>query len=184
MTTASYAVVQSGVVINMIVADSGFAAPLGTTLVPSSTAQIEWNYDGSTFAPPAPPAMTKAQLIAYAMNKAAAIEAGGISVNIAASGAPQNVECASDTLSYARVSAAAAVAIANPSETVVQVFPSGVVTLTAAQVEAIFAAISNFYVAVQATLGAVVTAIAAGTITTTAQIDAPPSPLPAWPNNS
>jgi hypothetical protein len=121
----------------------------------------------------------------YALNKAARIEAGGITVNIAASGQPaQNVECATDPLSYARVSAAAAVAIANPSETVMQVFPSGVVTLTAAQVETIFAAISNFYVAVQATLGAVVTAIAAGTITTTAQIDAPPSPIAAWPANS
>ncbi len=77
MTTASYAIVQSGVVINMIVADSGFAAPLGTTLVPSSTAQIGWNYDGSTFSPPTPPALTTAQLVAYARAKATAIEAGG-----------------------------------------------------------------------------------------------------------
>ena len=144
---------------------------------PASEAALEAQFPGYSG--------NQTALTLYAQNKATRIEAGGITVNIAASGQPaQNVECATDPLSYARISAAAAVAIANPSETVVQVFPSGVVTLTAAQVEAIFAAISNFYVAVQATLGAVVTAIAAGTITTTAQIDAPPSPLPAWPNNS
>jgi hypothetical protein len=157
----------------------GYTAAAGEFLSspePASEATLEAHFAGYSG--------IKTALNIYAQNKAAAIEAGGITVNIAASGPPQNVECATDTLSYARLSAAAAIANANPSETVEQVFPSGVVTLTAAQVEAIFAAISSFYVAVQATWGAVAGAIAAGTITTTAQIDTPPSPIPAWPANS
>jgi len=147
---------------------------------------IGWLIDaqGIASAPPKP-IYTASQLIAYAKKKASMIETGGITIDIASSGHPaQNIQCGTDVLSYARVSAASAFAIANPSAAITHVFPSGVVMLTAQQVETIFEAICNFYVAVQATWGAVMMAINAGTITTTAQIDTPPSPIPAWPKNS
>ena len=59
-----------------------------------------------------------------------------------------------------------------------------VVRLTPAQVSIIASAVAALRSSAYATWSAVVAAIAAGTITTTAQIDAPPSPIPAWPANS
>jgi len=122
---------------------------------------------------------TLLQLVAYAQNKAQAIEAGGISVNIALSGPAQNVECATDPVSVGRLTAAYAFAQANPSETVTYPFVTGPEMLNAAQVTTIFNAVMGFYQATTNELSAAVSAINATTITSFAQIDALP-----WPANS
>ena len=134
-------------------------------------------------APPAP-APSIAQLIAYAGAKQQRIATGGTQVNIGASAAPQMVEASTDALSLAWLNGAAALASGNAAATFSWSTSGGSVTLTSAQVLTIYSAVQSFIQASFATLGAVVNAINAGTITTTAQIDAPPAPIPAWPVNS
>ena len=130
-------------------------------------------------------AIPTAPLITYAFKKQSTIAAGGVSVNIASSGPPQMVECSTDPASLTLLNTAAAVAAANPSATTPWVPSSGVpVTLTAAQVLTIAAAVDAFIQSIFATLAGVCTAINAGAITATAEIDTPPTGIPAWPVNS
>jgi hypothetical protein len=126
-----------------------------------------------------------AALAAYAQSKQGAIATGGISVNVGSSGSPQMVEASTDTTSLVLLQGAASIAQGNSSATFQWVQPSGVsVTLTAAQITTIFTAVAAFLQATFTTLAAVLAAITGNTITTTAQIDTPPSPIPAWPVNS
>jgi hypothetical protein len=127
---------------------------------------------------------TAAQLVAYAQAKQNAIATGSIKVNIGTSGAPVYVEAAMDALSLAWLTGAASIAGGNSSATLTWAQSTGPVTLTAAQTLTIYAAVQTFVQSTFAALGAVIAAINAGTITTTAQIDTPPAPLPAWPVNS
>jgi hypothetical protein len=133
----------------------------------------------AALAPYAPPPPSKERLVAYARARSVAIEAGGISVNIGTLQAPQNVECATDAQAVSRLMLAVLDAQANPSDTVDYPFSSGVVTLSAAQVAAIYQAVTALYKAATNALAAVGTAIANGSITSFAQIDAYP-----WPANS
>ena len=120
-------------------------------------------------------------LVPYANAKQTAISGGGISVNVGTS----TVECSTDVASLILLQGAASIAAANPSETFNWVPSTGTpVTLTAAQITTMFGAVSAFIQATFTTLSGVIAAINAGTITTTAQIDRPPSPIPAWPVNS
>ncbi len=138
----------------------------------------------AAYAAPTPPAPTQAGLLAYASAKQLAIATGSITVNIGTSGAPQSVKAAMDALSLAWLNGAAALASGNAAASFTWSQPTGAVTLTSAQVLAIYAAVQTFIQSTFATLGPLLTAIAAGTIATTAQIDAPPAPIPAWPVNS
>ena len=53
----TYAVVKSGVIVNVIVWDgvSEWSPPEGTTIVKTDTAGIGWLWDGETFYNPMPP---------------------------------------------------------------------------------------------------------------------------------
>lgn len=125
----------------------------------------------------------KQLLINYAIAKQQKIVGGGISVNIATSGAPQMIEASTDATSLAFLNTAVAVAAANPAATTPWVSTSGtVVTLNATDVAKISAAVQAFVQATFATLGAVIAAINAGTVTTQATVDN--FAAPAWPANS
>jgi hypothetical protein len=54
--TSRWAVIENGIVINIILADADFAAALGA--VPGEGAQIGWQWDGTAFAPPVSAAPT------------------------------------------------------------------------------------------------------------------------------
>jgi hypothetical protein len=126
-----------------------------------------------------------AGLAAYAAAKQSVIMTGGISVNIAASGAPQMVEASTDPASLVLLQGAVSIAQANPAATFQWVPSTGApVTLTATQINTIFGAVSTFLQETFTTLAEVLTAIGVGSITTKAGVDAPPSPIPAWPANS
>jgi hypothetical protein len=127
---------------------------------------------------------TPAGLATYAAAKQAAIMAGGISVNVGGTNA-EMVDASTDTMSLVLLQGAVSIAQAKPGATFPWVQDNGVaVTLTAAQVLVIFATVSAFLQATFAALAGVLAAISAGTITTKAQVDTPPSGVPGWPVNS
>ena len=144
-----------------------------------------WLFNGTTFVQPSAGNYTPAQLAAYAQVKQDQIMGGGISVNIGSSSAPQNVEAGTSTASLILLQGAAAMAQANSAATFQWVESSGAsVTLTATQMLSILSAVTTFLQSTFTVLAAVLAAINAGTITTKAQVDTPPSPVAAWPVNS
>jgi hypothetical protein len=123
-----------------------------------------------------------AVLIAYATSKQQKIAVGGISVSVGTAQAPINVEASTDPASLVLLQGAFTMAQANANATFNWVASSGPITLTAAQITTIFAAVTAFLQSTFTTLAAVIAAINAGTITTTVQVDSFTSP--AWPTNS
>ena len=99
------------------------------------------------------------------------------------SAAPIYIEVGTDALSLSWLHLCAAQAAGDPKAGFTSPGAGGE-TLTGAQVMTIFSAVAAFVQSCLAVLRAVVAAIDAGTITTTAQVDAPPAPLPPWPVNS
>lgn len=137
----------------------------------------------STFTAPAISPPSKADLIGYATWKQKELASGSVQVNIAASGPPVMVEASMDATSLIQLLGAAGKAQANSGATFNWVQTDGSsVTLTAAQVLTIDAAVTAFTQATYDALSAVISAINSGTVTTTAQVDAFASP--AWPVNS
>jgi hypothetical protein len=127
------------------------------------------------FLQPTDAALTKPALLSYASAKQKQIMNGGISVN--------GVEASTDPASLVLLQGATTVATANNAATFQWVQNSGVaVTMTAAQMTAMFTAVTTFIQGTFTTLAAVLAAINAGTVTTTAQVDAFNSP--SWPVNS
>jgi hypothetical protein len=128
----------------------------------------------------------RAGLIAYAAVKQKTIAGGGVSVNIniGSAGAPVMISAATDVAGLVLLQGAAAIAGANGAATFDWVVGAAATKLTAAQITAIFAAVSAFIQSTFTVRFAILGAINAGTITTPAQVDAPPLPLPAWPVNS
>jgi hypothetical protein len=144
-----------------------------------------WLFNGTTFSQPSAGNYTPAQLAAYAQYKQGVIMGGGISVNVGTTAATQNVEASTSTASLVLLQGAAAMAQASSSATFQWVESTGVtVTLTAAQVLTILTAVTTFMQSTFSVLASVLAAITAGTITTKAQVDTPPSPIAAWPVNS
>jgi hypothetical protein len=144
-----------------------------------------WMFNGTTFVQPSPGNYTPAQLAAYAQSKQGQIMGGGISVNVGTSAAPQNVEAGTSTASLILLQGAAAMAQANIAASFQWVESTGAsVTLTATQMLVILSAVTTFLQSTFTVLAAVLAAINAGTITTKAQVDTPPSPIAAWPVNS
>lgn len=132
-----------------------------------------------------PPAPLPVNLPVYAAAKQAKIASGGISVNVGTQQSPQNVEASTDGASLVLLQGAYSLAQANANQTFQWVQPNGVpLTLTAAQIITIFNAVTVFIQDTFNTLAGVMSAIQGGTITTTAGVDSPPSPIPAWPANS
>jgi hypothetical protein len=103
-------------------------------------------------------------------------------VNVGTAQAPVNVEASTDPASLVLLQGAYTIAQANNAASFNWVAASGPVTLTSAQISTIFTTVTTFVQATFTTLAAVIAAINAGAITTTAQVDAFASP--AWPVNS
>ena len=155
-----------------------------STFMLQSGAGIGWTLSGSALIapPPAVVTLTGKQLIAYATRKQNAIMTGGVSVSIATG---VSVECSTDAASLVLLHGAATIAASSSSTTISWVPETGApITLTAAQITTMFGAVSAFLQSTFTTLADVIAAINAGTITTTAQVDTPPTPTPAWPVNS
>jgi hypothetical protein len=130
-------------------------------------------------------ATTPLGLIAYAQQKQGTIAAGGISVNVAASGPAQMVEASTDPESLVLLQGAVSIAAVNPSQTFAWVPKNGSpLTLTATQINTIFAAVSAFIQLTFTTLAGVINAVNAGSVTTQAEVDTPPTSIGAWPVNS
>jgi hypothetical protein len=131
------------------------------------------------FLQPTDAGFIKWTLLPYATAKQKSIMNGGISVNLGA----VTVEAATDPGSLVLLQGATTVATANSAATFEWVQNTGVTaTLTAAQMITLFTAVTTFVQSTFTTLSAVLAAIGAGTITTTAQVDSFASP--AWPTNS
>jgi hypothetical protein len=144
-----------------------------------------WLFNGTTFSQPSAGNYTPAQLGGYAQSKQGQIMGGGISVNVGNNTAPQNVEASTSTTSLILLQGAVSIAQTNSAATFQWVESTGVsVTLTAAQMITIFSAVTTFMQATFNVLASVLAAITAGTVTTKAQVDTPPSPIAAWPVNS
>ena len=124
-----------------------------------------------TFAPPAPPAPTKEQLVAYAASKRFAVETGGIAIG--------GVKIATDRESQSMVNGARAAAKDDASFTTDWKGSDGTWThLDAPTIIAIADAVKSHVAACFSAEKAVDGEIASGAVTTRSQIDAA-----AWPAN-
>ena len=145
-----------------------------------------WLAAGNT---PDPYVQAPVNLLAYAQAKQQAIAQGGFSVNANPSGAALNVSVDTSPtfltyLSGTVQSAQLMLAGTIPTSNIDWFQDSGQIELTPQQAITVGALISALIQQSFTTLGQIVGAINAGTITTTAQIDAPPAPIPAWPVNT
>jgi hypothetical protein len=178
---STWALLEDNTVVNLIEAPSDYVAPDGLVGVQNPVgAIIGGTWAGGVFIPPAPPVLTTAQLVEQANQHQTVIMGGGVSVEIGT----QAIECSTDPTSLVLLQGAAALASTDPSMTFNWVASSGPVVLTATQILTMLSGVTVFIQSTFTTLAAVVLAIQAGTITTSAQIDNPPSPVPAWPVNS
>ncbi|QGM46743.1 hypothetical protein [Methylocystis heyeri] len=168
-----------GPVEHVVLAGKDWVFPEGYTAVASETANVGDVYDGAGFTAPPSPAPTATELAAYARSKQAAIAGGMILVHIGA----QSVEVSLDPQSLAALNGAAALASGNPGAVFTWVGSVGGTQLTSAQILTIYGVAHAFVQNSFTTLGAVLAAIAAGAITTFAQVDNPPTPLPSWPQS-
>lgn len=124
-------------------------------------------------------ALARASLMAYAEAKHAALKTGGFAYNLGTKSKPQIANAS--TTDGGRTDLNGLVALAQMDETFSTIWlqSSGNLTLTAAQIIALGKAVGTFVVETYPALADVLDGIAAGTITTTAQIDAA-----AWPANA
>ena len=128
---------------------------------------------------------TAAQLVSYASSKQVALRDGGITVNVGTASTPDEVNVASDVNGRSLVTGSVqlvglASANGQPAPTFPWINDGGTqLMLTSAQIMTIGYKLSSFIQATYNALGAVLAAIANGTITTTAQIDAA-----AWPTTA
>ncbi len=131
------------------------------------------------------PNPTQAQLAAYASSKQAALRDGGITVNVGTASTSDEVNVASDVNGRSLVSGSVqliglASSSGQPAPTFNWINDGGTqLTLTSAQMMTIGLTLGNFVQATYTALGTVLAAIANGTLTSTAAIDAA-----AWPKTS
>lgn len=121
-------------------------------------------FDFPAPAAPATPATPQIDLTAYAANKRFAVETGGIAIN------GQTIDTSRDSQSM--ITGAYAYSQANPEEMIQFKAASGWVTLDAATLAAIATAVGAHVQSCFAVEATVAVEIEAGTITTTAEIDA------------
>ncbi|MGB3900443.1 MAG: DUF4376 domain-containing protein [Mesorhizobium sp.] len=158
----TYALVDpAGLVVNIIVAGPDFEIPSMSLVEVSEGAAIGGTYADGVFTPP-PPAPV--DLAAYAADKRWQVETGGITINGA------TIDTSRDSQSM--IIGAYAYSQANLAQTIMFKAASGWVTLDAATMAAIATAVGAHVQACFACEAAVQAAITAGTITTTAEIDA------------
>lgn len=134
-------------------------------------ALADWIAQGGVIAPYAPPPVTRADLVAYAASRRWAIQTGGITVGgITVDTSDASRAMIADAVAYVQASGVASVDFKAVG---------GWATISAADLVAIGLAVGAHVQAAFAAERAVDAAIAAGAITTAAQIDAW-----AWPPNS
>ena len=153
----------------MLIIGADYAAPSGFVAVPTATGNIGDSYDGSQIVAAPQPVPSNAELNAYNDEKWASLIAKG---TVTVDGFQSQTNNASQTFVNGLISAYA----------VNSAFPglwNGVAPITAAQATAVGLAIAAFVQTAFNAHAANAAAIAAGTITTAAQIDAA-----AWPASS
>ncbi len=169
MTRAAIVNLTNKLVERVLIVGADYAAPAGFVAVPTATGNIGDSYDGTQIVPRPAPAPSKAELEAYNDAKwAAVIDKGTVTVD----GFQSQTNNASQTFVNGLISA-----YANNAA-----FPglwNGVAPITAAQAMAVGLGVAGFVQTAFNAHAANAAAIVAGTITTTAQIDAA-----AWPANS
>jgi len=138
-------------------------------------AQVGWVYSNGAFAAPVIPPLTAAQLAAYANNKQWALKQGGYTLTIA--GTPLNWATDGESIGLITGQVVDFQQLSGAPTSVDWQFATGFVTIQSADFIAAAAQINAFIRDTFTALKAVLTAIAAGTITTTAEIDAA-----AWPS--
>jgi len=186
-------IVENGVVVNAIVLPDGatiasggaaatlpdggsYPAPVDATLMSQTGAAIGWGLSGGVLAPPVvtAPAATMAQLRAYANAKLQALLAIARPYTLA-SGVSVLCDANSDTM--IGLDRLASWGAANPTATMAWTDNfATVTTISGAEVVALDAAVPAYWQSVYAELAIVMSAIAAATMTTTAEIEAS-----AWP---
>lgn len=120
-----------------------------------------------------------AGLVAYAKRKQQALANGGVTVNVAASGSPVLIFCATDSKAKANLAGLLLLAQVDSAITVEWINGTTATSLTAAHIATMGVLVHRFDQATYTALAAVLVGIAATTITTQAQIDAA-----AWPPRS
>lgn len=170
-----YAVIEdaTGTVGNVIMLADGatWQPPAGQRIARSDTADIGWTEQGGVLVEPPTPvaAPTPTGLIAYAAAKRWRVETGGFTL--------AGMQIASDATAQTKITATkTAFDNGTLSGTISFKTRSGWVAADAATVNAVYAALVAHVQACYATERSVSDAIAAGTITTIAQIDSA-----AWP---
>jgi hypothetical protein len=155
-----------GTYVNAILMEPGFdyqEASIGHILVEHETASRGWTYvGGQVVAPMVEPVAI--DLYAYAANKRFDVETGGITVN--------GVAVDTSRSSQSMIDAAYSYARKNPDKTIKFKAVSGWVSLDATTMIAIAQAVGDHVQACFAMEATVAGEIEAGTITTTAEIDA------------
>lgn len=161
---STYAVIAYGVVENIIEAEPDFSIEGKLLVLAVEGAAIGGSYSNGVFTPPSPQIDKPGDLITYAAAKRFAVETGGVTVGGAA------IDTSRDSQSM--ITGAYTYSQAHPSETINFKAASGWVVLDAATLAAIATAVGAHVQACFAAEAAVAAAIDAGTITTTAAIDA------------
>jgi len=183
--------VQGGVVANVLQFDdtavlSGgvltvggmpFAAPAGGTFMQQDGARKGWELSGGVLVAPTviAPTLTADELVAYANAKQWALATGGHTVTVGGAAYLFPSDVTSMALMTGKV---LRLQLPSAPTTVDWQLPSGFVTFAAADFITASAAIADFVQSTFAALQPVLAAIAAATMTTTAQIDAASWPTP------
>jgi hypothetical protein len=141
-------------------------------------------YASGVLVPYVPPAVSQSRLVEYARSKRRNVINGGVSVNVAADGMAVVVaNVNTSTEGRADLAGLAHLAASNTAFTTVWVHESGDITLDAVQIMTLATCVANFVDRSYQVLSGVIAAIQSGVITTFAQIEIPPQPIPAWPSN-
>lgn len=140
-----------------------------------------WLFNGTSFSQPAAGQYTKAQLTTYANIKQWALATGGYTTSVGGTPLKFDTSTIGQSLLSGKV---LRLNQPNPPTIINWQFGSTFVAISATNFDPAATAVADFVQATFDTLKAVEAAIAAGTITTIAQVDSPPAPTPAWPVNS
>ena len=173
-----FAVIASGTVVNVIMAEQGYVDHQGRAVVQSDTAGVGWNYNDSVFTAPVVTAaqLTAADLVSYSQMKQQALLKAGITVNVAASGSPTvNILCDGTNATRADLALLALFGQQNPTGTKQWLDNNDVVTtLTGTELVNLATLVGAWISDTYPTLVSVINQINASppTITTIAQIDA------------
>ncbi|HEY0120667.1 MAG TPA: DUF4376 domain-containing protein [Rhizobium sp.] len=178
--TQTFARISDGVVVEVVAIPDGvnladcFQADVAATFVScASTVQQGYTYSGKKFAAPVAPAVTAADLIAYAAGKRYAVEIGGYTYS--------SHPIATDRDSQSKITSVAVAAgtIGSTFSTEWKCSDGSFFTLNHDDAIAMATAVMTFVSACFATEASVAAAITAGTIASIADIDAA-----SWPSSA